>query len=202
MTRLSKAAYERHVMIAMSIYVLLLLLVWPLTRDTAELLPKIAYALLPIAPLLYVIWLLWRRIRDSDELEQRTHLIGLGVASAFVSVFSLVCAFLALSKVMTLDAAAVALLWVFPLLMITYGLVRGYAARRYGSNFCDDDEGWPYYVRFLLLAAFFSALAAYARFREHDDFFAGVASGMAVGLVLGSAFLWLRKRLRKNTPAQ
>jgi hypothetical protein len=200
--RMSKGMYERRVMIAMSIYVALLLVVWPLSRDAADVGSKLFFALVPVLPLLYVIWLLAQRILQSDELEQRMHLIGLGVASAVVSVASLICAFLALAKLMTLETAALALMWVFPLMMITYGIVRSYAGRRYGVDGCDEGDAWPYYVRFMSLAVLFCGLAAYARWRAHDDYLTGMACGMACGMLITGGFFWLRRRILKKTPAE
>lgn len=182
-------------MIAMSIYIALVLLVWPLARAAAEPWIKVCYALTPILPLLYVLWLMAERIRRSDELEQRLHLVGLGVAAAVVSIVSLVSGFLAAAKMLSLDTACMVLLWIFPILMITYAAVRGYAARRYGGSACEEDDA-PAYVHFLLATGIMSVVAAYAYFRAHDDYFTGMASGMAATLLLAAAFFWIRRRLR------
>src|SRR5215475_1386435 len=121
MPRMAQRTYDRRIMLAMTVYVVVLLAVWPLAKATSEPLPKIGYALTPVLPLFYVIWLMARKILQSDELEQRTHLIGLGVAAAVVSVLSLISGFLAAAGAMTLDATSVVLMWIFPLLMLSYG---------------------------------------------------------------------------------
>ncbi|MEP6485399.1 MAG: hypothetical protein ABJB01_13190 [Rudaea sp.] len=199
MARTTKRHYERRVMIAMAIYVVLLMLVWPQARSTPDIWLKIAYALTPIVPLLYVIWLMAQRIFNSDELEQRTHLIGLGAAAAVVSIVSLVCGFLAVAKVMTIDGASIALIWIFPILMITYGGVRSYAARRYGSSGCDDDdEGMPMYVRFSIVAVMFCAIAAFAYYREHDEQMASFAMGVSAGIACAAIFFGVRYWLRRH----
>ena len=184
-------------MIAMSIYIALLLLVWPLARGEAGTLMKIIYALAPIAPLLYVLWLMVQRVRQSDELEQRTHLIALGVAAAIVSIVSLVSGFLAAAKLLTLDATSMVLLWIFPIIMVTYGGVRAYVSRRYGGGACDDD-GVPLRYRFLMVAALICVVAAYGYFRAHDEYFTGMASGMAAGLGVGAVIVWFRHWRRQR----
>ena len=199
--RSTKRHYERRVMIAMAIYVVLLMLVWPLARSASELWLKVGYALTPIVPLLYVIWLMAQRIFSSDELEQRTHLIGLGVAAAVVCVVSLVCGFLSVANVMGIDGASIALIWIFPIMMMTYGAVRSYAARRYGSSGCDDDDGMPMHVRFSIVAIVFCAIAAFAYYRGHDEQMASFAIGVSAGIACAAAFFavryWLRRRAAK-----
>jgi hypothetical protein len=179
-------------MIAMSVYVALLLLVWPLARETAALPFKILCALAPVVPLLYVIALMARRILQSDELEQRTHLIGLGVATAVISIFCIAGGFLAVSKVITQDVAGLVLLWVFPILVLTYSGARAWVARRYGGGGCDDEES-PLYQRFLAAAALVAAVAAYAYFYKHDLFMTDFALGMASALALGALVFGLRQ---------
>ncbi len=198
MTRITRRSYDRRVMIAMSIYVVVFLTVWPLARSATDPLTKVAYALTPVLPLFYVIWLMARRILQSDELEQRTHLIGLGVSAAVVSVLSIVSGFLAAANLMSLAAASIVLVWIFPLLMISYGIARGYAARRYGGGACDDD-GMPAYIRFLYAAAIFCLVAVYVYFRTGDEQGVSFALGMAAALGAGAVFFgvcrWRRRRL-------
>jgi len=189
-------------MIAMTVYVVVLLGVWPLAKVATESLPKIGYALAPVVPLLYVIWLMAQKILHSDELEQRTHLIGIGIAAAVVSIVGIVSGFLAAANVMTLDAAAAVLMWIFPVLMATYGIARSVAARRYGSAACDEDERMPLYIRLLWAAALFGAAGAYVHFRSGHADVAVTMSGMAVALGAGSAFFatrrWWRRRAHRE----
>jgi hypothetical protein len=152
-----------------------------------------------VIPVTYVIGLLAQRIVRSDEFEQRMHLIGLGVSSAVVAVASLIAAFLALAKLFTLDWAAVALMWVFPLQMLTYAFVRSYAARRYGGgDECDSSTGWPLYARFLVIGVTICLLAAYARYLRHSEELTAMALGMACGLAVVGGGIWLWHRLRKR----
>jgi hypothetical protein len=184
-------------MLAMSIYIALLLLVWPLARDAGSLWLKVVCALAPIVPVLYVMALMAKKILQSDELEQRTHLIGLGVATAVVSVFTLIGGFLSAAKVLPADSAAIILLWVFPVLVLTYSAMRGWVARRYGSSGCDD--GWSMgYRRPLYVAVLMGAVAIYAEFYAHDDYFAGIGAGIAASFVAVALYLGLRQRAQRK----
>ena len=193
MARITDRQYRRVVFALMTLYVALLLLVWPQAKSSPVAWLKVLYALAPVMPLLGVIWLMARRIMQSDELEQRTHLIGLGVATAAVSIFTLIGGFLASAKVLPSDAAAVVLLWVFPVLVITYALVRSWVGRMYGGSGCDEADS-PIYRRFFEGGCLVSAIAAYAYFYKHDDQMAGVATGMAVTFLLAALFFGLRRR--------
>jgi hypothetical protein len=185
--------YDRRIMIAMTAYVIVLLAVWPLAKQTAEPLPKIGYALLPVLPLLYVIWTMAQKILGSDELEQRTHLIGLGVAAATISIIGLVSGFLAAAGALTLDATSTVLIWIFPLTMAAYGAACGIAARRYGSGSCDEDERMPMYLRALWVATLLTIAAVYSYFRGHADA-AGILFGMALASAALIVFLGIRRR--------
>ncbi|MDE2083549.1 MAG: hypothetical protein KGI64_01670 [Xanthomonadaceae bacterium] len=198
MARLSQRAQQRRVMIAMAIYVALFLWVWPLARSTDVLGLKTVYALTPAPPVLYVIWLMARRVLAGDELEQRTHLVGLGVAAAAVSIYGLGAGFLAAAHVLAPDWAATALVWIFPLLLLVYAAARAYAARRYGGSACDDD-GAPRAMQFLYIAVIFAAIAAYIYWRHGDAQDTGLAVGMATGMLVGAAFFAIRQRLRRGS---
>jgi len=189
-------------MIAMTIYVVVLLGVWPLARTAGEPWLKIGYALAPVLPLFYVIWIMARKILDSDELEQRTHLIGLGVAAAVVSVLSIVSGFLAAAGAMTLESTSVVLMWIFPLLMLAYGAARSQAARRYGGGACDEDERMPAYLRLLSAAALLAFAAAYLYFRKGEQDAAEMMLGMASALAAGSAFFAVRRWRRRRAHSE
>jgi hypothetical protein len=197
--RNANRSYERRLIAAIAIYVIIMMMIWPFARGESNVWLKAVYALAPVPPMIYVIWLMAQRIMRSDELEQRTHMIGLGVSAAVVSVISLVSGFLAAANVLTLDATATILLWIFPLLMFTYGGVRTYAARRYGSNGCDEDEAMPLYIRFLVLAALFCAVGAYVYFHAHDERASSFALGMASALVVGAIYFGVRRWRKRRT---
>jgi hypothetical protein len=185
----------------MIVYVAVMLLVWPQVRSAADLPSKVLLALVPVLPMLYVIWLLARRILGSDELEQRTHLIGLGAATGASAVFSLVCGFLAAARVFELDSVAMLLFWVFPLQMLSYGGVRWWSARRYGSDAgCSDEGEMPTYLRFLIAGALFAITALWGWSRSVDAAGLGVLTAMAATLLVCALVFGLRRLRRRGEP--
>lgn len=197
MTRLSQKQYEWRVLAAMGLYMACMLLEWPLVRTTTSLSVKCLLALIPVAPMIYVIALMARRIRASDELEQQMHLIALGIATAVVGVLSLVGGFLSSANVVNLDGSV--LIWVFPALMFCYGLARWRVARRYGGDtFCESDSSPIKYVRFAIAGGVL-LLAAWLCRSTLDDvrlgFLCGTGAGL-VGLGVVSAIAQRRRRER------
>jgi hypothetical protein len=184
MPRLKQKRYQQHLMAAMTIYVAVMLLVWPLVRTATSVPLKWLAALAPLLPMLYVMALMARRIRDSDELEQRTHLIGLGVATGIVGALSLVGGFLASAQVLTLDGSV--LIWVFPLMLASYGITRSIVARRYGGDGgCDPNDSMALHWRLAIGAMLFAFVALFALLKR-DAMDAGMLAGMAIGIALAA----------------
>ena len=198
MSGFSQKQYERRVLVAMAIYSGFMLLVWPLVRTATSVPLKVLLALAPVVPMCYVIGLLARRIRASDELEQRTHLIALGIATAVIGALSLVGGFLSIAGVLKLDGSV--LIWVFPVMMLTYGVARWQVSRRYGVDVsCDSEASIPAYLRFLMAGAVLLVVAWLSRASLDDmrlGFLCGVGGGfVALGSVLGIV-RWNRRRQR------
>jgi len=195
MPRLKQKRYQQHLMFAMTIYAIVMVLVWPLVRTVTAAPTKWLLALAPLPPMLYVIGLMARRIRDSDELEQRTHLVGLGVATGVVGALSLAGGFLASAQVLPLDGSI--LIWVFPLMMVCYGVTRWWVARRYSDDLgCDPNDSMALHWRLAIATAMFGFVALFA-FLKRDAFHAGMLLGMAstVGVVaLAKGVIYWRKR--------
>lgn len=194
MSRFSEKQYTPRVLVAMAIYTAFMLLAWPLVRTTASFPLKVCLALVPVVPMLYVIGLMFRRIRESDELEQRMHLVGLGAATAVVGALSLVGGFLSAAGAVKLDGTV--LIWIFPITIGCYGITRWWVSRRYGVDAaCDDNATVPRYVWFLLAGCI--ALAA-AWFERHslDDmsegFLCGAGSGFLVLGLISGIMRWQR----------
>jgi len=194
MTRLSKTQYDLRVFAASSVYVALVIALLPHARHAGDSTLRPIYALVPVLPLLYIVWLLGRRIWQSDELEQRTHLIGLGVASAIVGVFSLIGGFLAVTKAVPQDTAPMLLIWVFPIMLFSYGFVQWWTARHYGGG-CDDIDGLPAHYRFIGLALLFGIVALWAWLGKADAS-AVVFAGFAGAFALTALVFALRRRRR------
>ncbi len=95
-TRSIHQRYMREFWPAMAAYVVIMFLLWPLLPRVHSELLKIALALLPVVPVLFVIRAMQcGSCSGSDELEQRVHLIGLAVSATVVSTLSLAGGFLA-----------------------------------------------------------------------------------------------------------
>lgn len=201
MTRLSCKKYQRRSMLAMTAYVAVMLGVWPLVRTVTGLPLKVLLALAPVLPMLYMIGLMARRIRDSDEMEQRMHLIALGAATGIVGALNMIGGFLASARVWQLDGTI--LIWVFPALMFCYGLTRWWVARRYGVSLaCDGESRVPLYLRFLLMAIATGVAALWFR-RSLDDGGLGTLCGMTAGFaILGVVFGIARWRGRSHRGEQ
>jgi len=181
MPRFTERRYQSRVILAMALYVVVLLLAWPLVRSTASQSLRVVLALLPTLPVLYVIWQMARRVWQADELEQRTHLVALGASTAIVGMASLVGGFLAAARVVQLDGSI--LIWVFPAMLISYHAARWWVVRHYGNELaCEGDEaGIPLRWRVLLFVALI-ALVGWLAHRRHDAFDTGVFAGMAVAV--------------------
>jgi hypothetical protein len=198
--RLTERQYQRHVSVTMLAYVGAMVLVWPLARTTPELWLKILLAAAPALPMLYVISLLARKVAQSDEFEQRVHLVALGVASAVLAALSLVGGLLAAAGAVPLDGSI--LIWVFPLMMVTYSLTRWWViTRRYGGSTECEQATWSLPMRLLLVAALMGVvlLAAWWRGRL-DDLGAGLLAGLGGTSLLLAAIESVRRwrRVRRD----
>jgi membrane-associated HD superfamily phosphohydrolase len=195
MPRLKERHYQQRVMLAMAAYVAAMLLVWPLVRTASNVPLRWALALAPLPPMLYVIGLMAQRIRRSDELEQRTHLIGLGVATGVVATLSLAAGFLASAQLLALDGSI--LIWVFPVLMASYGLTRWWVAQQYGDDrSCASDDGIALHWR-LAVATVLMACVALVAYLKRDALHVGMLAGMAAAIVVlgvARAVIHWRKR--------
>lgn len=202
MTHLSNKQYQWQTMLVMTVYIAVLLLVWPMARTVDNFALKLLCALTPMLPMLYLFVLMARRIRDSDELEQRMHLLALGIATMVVGALSLVGGFLAAAHVLSLDGSI--LIWVFPVMLVSYGIARSVVARRYGGEMfaCGENPGLPLHIRAFYVAALMGGIAAWA-YLQHNNQAWGMLLGMAaVFLVVGMARMvqrWRRARLASRS---
>jgi hypothetical protein len=188
--------YERQVMLTMVVYMVVLFVADPLLHATHSLLLKTLLALVPVLPVLYVIVLMWRRIRDSDELEQRTNLVALGVAAALVSALSLIGGFLSAGGVVRLGGGV--LIWVFPVLMMGYGFAYKWVSHRYGvdSMCAEDGSAWlPWYF-----AGVGASMLVYALYLWNRNHWGPAAVMLAAALFFVAVGIWVwRKRARAAT---
>ena len=122
--------YTREVVVAMLGYVVLLCLSMYLLRGAEGAWLRALIALLPVPPIVLVLRAMVRYIRDVDEMQQRIELEAVSAATAFVSLVYLTGGFLQSAKVIDVPSN-VAMIWVFPLVCLSYGLAKAVVARRY-----------------------------------------------------------------------
>jgi hypothetical protein len=191
--------YQLEFLPAMAAYMAVMILLWPQVAKVDALWLKWLLALLPMLPLGLAILAMVRLVLRSDEMEQRAHLIGLAVAAALVAFLSMAGGFLVAAHLVKVDGSI--LIWVFPVLVLTYAFVRGWAARRMGgSAFCEEDH--PGLGRWLLPLAIVLAGAIGIWHSHMSDYLIGLLSGAAAGFALGGlAWLYGRWRGRDDTDA-
>ncbi|MGY0505806.1 hypothetical protein [Luteimonas sp. e5] len=123
--------YVRALLPILLLYSLTLFASLWLIRRGIESLPL--RALIAIVPALSIAGLMWaglRYLREIDELERRIETEAIGAAALLVSFVYFAGGLLEKAKVIAMDAAVV-MLWVFPLLMLAYGIAKFLAVRRY-----------------------------------------------------------------------
>ena len=122
--------YLREFLPAMAAYVVTLFAsVWLLKRvDEPGL--RALIALLPVPAVSMAMRAIVRHIRDTDELQRRIELEAVSIATAFVSLAYLAAGFLQSAKVIDIPADA-AMIWVFPLVCVVYGVAKVAVSRRY-----------------------------------------------------------------------
>lgn len=121
--------YQREFTAAMTAYVLMMLFVWPLQKQTHQTWVVALIALLPMVPLTLVIRAMGRLVLGSDEFQRRLHLEALAIATGVVGLVSMALGFQVAAKVITLDGTI--LFMVYPGLCLVYGLARCWTQWRY-----------------------------------------------------------------------
>ncbi|WP_266159224.1 hypothetical protein [Dyella silvatica] len=124
--------YRREFTAAMTAYVLTMLFVWPLQKQTDQTWVVALIALLPMLPLSLLIRAMVRLVLGSDELQRRLHLEALAIASGVIGLLSMALGFQIAAKVITLDGTI--LFMVYPGLCFVYGLARCWTEWRYRTN--------------------------------------------------------------------
>jgi hypothetical protein len=87
-------------------------------------------ALLPLPPIAFAMRAIVRYIRDTDELQRQIELEAVSIATALVSMLYLAGGFLQAAKVVDIAASA-AMIWVFPLVCLVYGVAKILVSRRF-----------------------------------------------------------------------
>lgn len=197
MARQAYRRYLREFLPAMAVYMAVMLLLWPQVPHLQNPWWKGALALTPVLPMVFVVRAMVRLVLGSDELEQRIHLIGLAAATACVGVVSMAGGFLAAAHVIALDGTV--LIWVFPVLVLSYGFARGWASRRYGGNgMCGDEEEGALGRRWLwLVVVVLAVVAAFSHGRLGDREFGlliGTTAALAAYGLISGIRRWFARR--------
>ena len=104
--------------------------IWLIKRGIESVPLRALVAVLPVIPLALMMGAALRYLREIDELQRRIETEAIGIASLLVSVLYFAGGLLQLAKVIDVRAG-VAMIWVFPLLCLVYGIAKLILARRY-----------------------------------------------------------------------
>ena len=116
------------VMVAYSLT--LFLSVWLIKRGIEPAPLRALVAVLPVVPLVLFVRVALRYLREIDELQRRIETEAIGAASLLVSLLYFTAGLLEKAQVINVDAGA-AMIWVFPLLCLIYGIAKMVLTRRY-----------------------------------------------------------------------
>lgn len=123
--------YLRRMMPAMFAYVILLpVSMFLIRRGIDQVFVRALVALMPVLPIALILFAFFEYVRNVDEFQRKIELESIGIAAMVVSLGYMSAGFLQLAKVIHFDAGA-AMIWVFPILSISYGLGKFVALRRY-----------------------------------------------------------------------
>jgi hypothetical protein len=122
--------YLREFLPAMAGYVVLLFVSLLLLKRVDEPVLRALLALLPVAPIALVMRAIIRYIRDADELQRRIELEAVSISTALVSLLYMSGGFLQAARVIDVPASA-AMIWVFPLVCLCYGVAKAIVSRRF-----------------------------------------------------------------------
>lgn len=104
--------------------------IWWIKRGIESVPLRAMVAVLPALALVLLMRAALRYLREIDELQRRIETEAIGIASLLVSVLYFAGGLLQLAKVIDVRAG-VAMIWVFPLLCLVYGVSKMILTRRY-----------------------------------------------------------------------
>ena len=123
--------YQRAMWPTMFAYALLLFAsIWWLRHGIEHVALRALVAVAPVLPLLFFLRAALRYLREIDELQRRIETEAIGIASLLVSMLYFAGGLLQKAEVIDIDAAA-AMICVFPLLCLSYGIAKMRLTKRY-----------------------------------------------------------------------
>ena len=122
--------YQREISVAMGAYILVML-VWKQLLDAVDATwLRVFVALFPALLVCLVLRAFVRYVRDSDEMQRRIELEAGAIAGLLVSAVYLAAGFLQSAELIDIPSK-VAMIWVFPLLCMLYGVSKIFVSRHY-----------------------------------------------------------------------
>ena len=88
---------------------------------------RMIVALTPVAPVAFMVYFFIRYLGSIDELQQRIQLLSIGFAAGTTGLLTFSYGFLE-----NVGFPRISLLWVFPLMILLWGLGQAFISRRYG----------------------------------------------------------------------
>ena len=124
--------YRRRVLPAMLVYTIAILAVMPVLKGgmIASLPLRALVALLPALPIFFVFLAFLDYVREIDELKRRIELEAVGIGAMIVCLVYFPLSLLQLARVIDVPAGQ-AMLLVFPLMCLGYGIGKFITMRRY-----------------------------------------------------------------------
>ena len=104
--------------------------IWSIKQGIASVPLRAVVAVLPALPIVLLMRAALRYLREIDELQRRIETEAIGIASLLVAVLYFAGGLLQMAKAIDIEAG-VAMIWVFPLLCLVYGVAKMILARRY-----------------------------------------------------------------------
>jgi branched-subunit amino acid permease len=87
---------------------------------------RVLVALTPVVPVAFMVYFFIRYLNNIDELQQRIQLLSIGFAAGTTGLLAFSYGFLE-----NVGFPRISLLWVFPILILLWGLGQAYISRRY-----------------------------------------------------------------------
>lgn len=123
--------YARAVMPILALYsVTLFGSIWLIKRGIEPMPLRAMVAVVPAFSILLLMWAALRYFREADELQRRIEAESIGAACLVVAFVYFAGGLLQKAKVIDVPSAD-AMIWVFPMTMLIYGIAKFIAVRRY-----------------------------------------------------------------------
>ncbi|TBR13363.1 MAG: hypothetical protein EPO46_02870 [Lysobacter sp.] len=103
---------------------------WLLKQGVDDVALRALIALTPVPFIALAIRAIMRHIRDTDEMQRRIEVESVSLSTALVSLGYFAAGLLQAAKVIDVPASA-AMIWMFPLICLVYGVAKVVIARRF-----------------------------------------------------------------------